>query len=523
MLKNAVCVAALLLLAMVPSGLHAQPGMPDPSQMSGIPRPDPKVPSGTVTVRLIRGTFANRLTDVAVQLESAGAAPGTAPLTQNSNAEGRAIFASLSPGTYVAKATVDGQTLSSQPITVDAAPAPGIAVMLVFAKSAAEQQAEVGTPDGKARMDSATAAGTLVVKLVDESAKPLPGLLITLVTASRGSEKVEAAGSQPSGADGTAKFEGLKSGSDIGYLIAVERDGGRQQSQPFQLSAEHGSVLAMTVRAITRDRAGLKLGPSSHIIFEPQDDSVQIIENLQLQNSQDRAVDPGPAGLRVPLAVGALSPQVMPGGPPQLTVDASQAGPPVLLWKGPIPPGDTALSVGFVLKHHGTLKFQQQMAVAADGIRIVAIKLPDLKIDGVSDSEDRKWNGRDLVVASAIVPGAGGSLEITLHGLPTDFYQLRIIAVLLALAIGLGFAYLAIYRTSDESAETDRRRQALMAQREALLDEVIRLEDGAAPESSPPGAASPKKGKAEKSAPRTLAQARADLEDVYRKLDEVNG
>src|SRR5207253_51030 len=89
------CLLALALCAArVPAA--AQPGMPDPSAMSGIPRPDPKVPAGTVTVRLIRGTFANPLVDTDVELwtlpvPEAGDKP--APRTAKTEANGRATFA----------------------------------------------------------------------------------------------------------------------------------------------------------------------------------------------------------------------------------------------------------------------------------------------------------------------------------------------------------------------------------------------------------------------------------------------
>jgi len=521
MLKKAVCVAILLLAVVgprVPADVHGQPAMLDPSQMSGIPRPDPQVPSATVTVRLIRGELSNRIVDTAVELVAETA--GAAPRSEKTNAEGRATFGELSPGTYTARATVDGQTLTSQPISVQAAPAPGVRVMLVFAKSVADQQKELGTPDGKARVDAESPPGSLRVKLVDEAGKPLASLKVTLLSAARGGDKVDSVGTKDAGADGTVAFSDLRSGSDIGYMVSVERDGSRQQSQPFQLTADHGSLVALTIRAVSSDRGALKLGPGTHIIFEPQDDSVQVVENIQLQNTLEQAIDPGPAGLRIPLAAGALSPQVAPGGPSQLSVDASQDGPPVLLWKGPIPPGETMISAGFVLKHRGTLKFQQQLAVRAETLRVVAIKLPDLKLDGVTDSEDRKWNGRELIVASAMLPSVGGVLELTLTGLPTDFYQLRILAAVLAAAIALAFAYVAIYRRPQEDRVIEQNRQRLMRRREALLDELIGLDS-----SSPATAAGDAKagGRGTSRPPRSEATVRAELEDVYRQLDELNG
>ena len=43
-------------------------GQPDPRQMSGLPLPDPGLPDGTVTVRVIRGQIANNVPDQLVEL-----------------------------------------------------------------------------------------------------------------------------------------------------------------------------------------------------------------------------------------------------------------------------------------------------------------------------------------------------------------------------------------------------------------------------------------------------------------------
>ena len=75
--------------------------MIDPSKMSGIPRPDPQVPAGTITVRLIRGELSNRMVGIDVALVDAG---GKA-VKQKTDDQGRATFAGLTaPGPYQAQA-----------------------------------------------------------------------------------------------------------------------------------------------------------------------------------------------------------------------------------------------------------------------------------------------------------------------------------------------------------------------------------------------------------------------------------
>ena len=65
----------------------------------------------------------------------------------------------------------------------------------------------------------------------------------------------------------------------------------------------------------------LKIGNGSHLIIELADDTVQVLENLRLVNPLPQALDPGPEGVRIPLAEGALSAQALPGGPTAVSVD----------------------------------------------------------------------------------------------------------------------------------------------------------------------------------------------------------
>ena len=105
--------AIVLLVCVAGAVLRAQP---DPRQMSGIPRPDPNLADGLITVRVIRGSFANNVVGHPVELRA-----GDTVSTVDTDAEGRASFASLSPGARGTVATtLDGQTLESQPF-----PTPG--------------------------------------------------------------------------------------------------------------------------------------------------------------------------------------------------------------------------------------------------------------------------------------------------------------------------------------------------------------------------------------------------------------
>ena len=116
----------------VPDAAFAQP---DPRQMSGIPLPDPQLPTGTITVRVIRGQLANNVSDHPVELRQ-----GDNVVTVDTDADGRAQFLTLNAGATVVAATeLDGVFIDSQPFAVPAQG--GIRLMLVGAGDVSDSPA----------------------------------------------------------------------------------------------------------------------------------------------------------------------------------------------------------------------------------------------------------------------------------------------------------------------------------------------------------------------------------------------
>jgi hypothetical protein len=113
----ATCVALLL-------ALPAAAQMPDPRIMSGQIIPSPELPTGTVTVRVIRQTIMNVAPGIDVELHGAGDVRHA-----TTGPEGRAEFPSLPAGARVhAVAVVDGERLRS--IEFDVPAAGGVRTML---------------------------------------------------------------------------------------------------------------------------------------------------------------------------------------------------------------------------------------------------------------------------------------------------------------------------------------------------------------------------------------------------------
>jgi hypothetical protein len=114
--------------------------MPDPKQMSGIPRPVSDLPDRTVSVRLIRGELSNNITNFPVELHVDGNVR-----TMKTDESGRAQFGDLPGGaTLKAVAVVDGERLESQEF-----PAPergGVRLMLVATDKTKKAEAPQTTP-----------------------------------------------------------------------------------------------------------------------------------------------------------------------------------------------------------------------------------------------------------------------------------------------------------------------------------------------------------------------------------------
>jgi len=146
-----VGVAAVVIWSWVASGMPAvalaQPGMPNPKDMSGVPLPVPDAEPGSVTVRVIRGSFENNVPGVPVEFVIDGRTE-----TVITDAEGRALVNGLANGARVRASTVvDGETLETQAITMTG---PGVRVMLVATDPAA------GVPVPEA---AAAVAGTVFI------------------------------------------------------------------------------------------------------------------------------------------------------------------------------------------------------------------------------------------------------------------------------------------------------------------------------------------------------------------------
>jgi hypothetical protein len=129
-------IAVVAILAAVSA--HAQVNMPDPSAIAGQPLPAPELPNAAVSVRVVRERMGNNVAGHDVTLNV-----GSTPRTAKTDAQGRAQFDGIPPGTVVqATTTVDGEVLTSQPFSVPGTGGVRVALIAGIATAAAREKAE---------------------------------------------------------------------------------------------------------------------------------------------------------------------------------------------------------------------------------------------------------------------------------------------------------------------------------------------------------------------------------------------
>lgn len=129
--------ATIVLLVGLTAQASAQVAMPDPSQMSGVPLPAPELPNGTITVRVVRERMGNNISGQTVSLKG-----GSVSRTASTDAQGRAQFDGLPSGSvFTAEANVQGEALTSQPISVPARGGVRVALVAGIAGAAAAEKA----------------------------------------------------------------------------------------------------------------------------------------------------------------------------------------------------------------------------------------------------------------------------------------------------------------------------------------------------------------------------------------------
>lgn len=255
-----LCVAVPLAgLASEAEAVAGPPPFADPSAMSGIPRPDPKLAPGVVTVRCLgKAGFSAPAVDLEVTLTVTTKSGETKTFTAKTQEQGRATFEGLTElvgSRAVASATLGGATVSSQEIPLLAQA--GTAVMLVEGASAkprgpaptskpAGAAPEIPAP-GNAFPLSGTPKGTLTIGTFDLAArKPIGEVELSMkITVAGGEPEVRTGKTDARGKFVFDKLTELPEGATIVVEATLIEGGELRKSQPFVMAADSGMALVL--------------------------------------------------------------------------------------------------------------------------------------------------------------------------------------------------------------------------------------------------------------------------------------
>jgi hypothetical protein len=353
-----LCVLGVLCGSAV---MRGQFQMPDPKQMSGIPRPVTDLPDRSISVRVIRGELSNNIPNQPVQLRV-----GDKVLTAKTDEAGRAQFDNVTPGAAVKASTdVAGEHLESQEF--QAPPRGGIRLMLVA--------------------------------------------------------------TDPSKAPAT------------------------QPDAP----AVKGDVV---------------LGAESRIVVEPIEEAAQVFYLLDIANNARVPVNP-PAPFEFDLPKGALGATIMEGSSP----NAAAAGSRISV-QGPFPPGHTYVQAAYQMPAAtGSLTIAQRFPAMLEQLAVVVKKSGSTTLSSAQIKEQRELpaQGEVFIAATGGPIAAGQPLELEVGGIAHHSRAPRIVALALAgiiVAIGVWMSG----RPSGDASGSVAERKRLMARRDRLFNDLVRLE-----------------------------------------------
>jgi hypothetical protein len=389
------------------------------------------------------------------------------------------------------------------------------ALVLVFAGSALAQ-AQMPDPsliNGKALPAGDLQTGTVTVRLVRESiGNNIIGRQVTITVG--GVSKTATTDEQ-----GRAEFKGLPAAAEgkaeadvdgehlVSDPLTVPRSGGLRVILVAGLAkaAERKKQEDAAAAAAPPVRGNVTLGSNSRIVFEFPDDLMRVYYMLEIVNNARTRVDiGGPLIFDLPVEAAGTSP--LEGSSTQATINGSR-----ITVTGPFAAGTTTVQVGFQMPFtSANMTIAQKWPAPLEQVTVASQKLGSLSIASPQFStvgDVKADDGNAFMLGSGGALPAGGTLTIQISGLPVHGTTPRNVALGLAITMAL----LGIWLALSGATGSRESRTKLMARRDALLGELVRIE-----ERMRAGGTEPAKDAARK--PRVVAE----LEEIYGELDEAS-
>lgn len=313
---------------------------------------------------------------------------------------------------------------------------------------------------------------------------------------------------------GRAQFGPLTPGAVLKAVAVV--DGERLESQEFPAPAVGGIRLLLV--ATDKEKEGraaaeatalaipgqVRIGGDSRFVIEPGEEMVRVYYLLDVVNTAGAPVNPStPFEFTTPDDSDSTS--ILEGSSPQASVSGKR-----VRVEGPFPPGNTFVQVAYTLPATtGSVDIAQPFPVTLEHVAVIVRKVGDARLTSpqLVRQQEMPADGKLYIAAGgsqAIEAGQPMVLHIT--GLPHHSGAPRWVA--LSLAFGIVLVGVVAARRPPDPGGSGAERKRLVARREKLFQDLVRLE------------ADHRHGKSDQSRyPARREELIAALEHIYGILD----
>jgi hypothetical protein len=282
--------------------------------------------------------------------------------------------------------------------------------------------------------------------------------------------------------EGRAQFDHLNPASTVKAEATV--DGEHLESQEFTVP-DRGGIRLMLVATDkekeARDAAAaaapavtgtVTLSNQSHIVVESGDEQLDVYYLLTVNNPASTPVKTA-TPFYFDMPTGATGTTVLDGSSPNARADGSR-----VYFDGPFPPGDTSIQVACALPvYGGTVDIKQTFPATFSQLAVIVRKLGDMKLSSpqLTRQQDMPMNGEIAIVAEGSSVQAGQPFVLTLSGVPHHSAAPRYTALSIAVIVALVGIWVS--STPQDATAKKSERQQLIARREKLFQELVRLEN----------------------------------------------
>lgn len=332
-------------------------------------------------------------------------------------------------------------------------------------------------PPDAVKEDPTLPAGTLVLHFEDAKRKAIGGfeMKLAIVENSIANGDSRSYLNRTVGADGTVRFDGLGTKSNLAYRVSVLRDGATYALPPFRMPEKGGMDGVLHVYPVSRELSGSGaiVASKADVYLELKDDRVQFEENISIYNFGEVTWVPQEVVIALPEGFTAVS-----AGEQMSDIGIDPVEGKGVRLKGTFGPGPHDLTFRYQMPYGGgtTLSAHTGLPPHAVSARVITPSGGGLTLDVRGYPRPQVVTGDEglkfLVTEKEFQQGEplDDGVELTVGGLPGDSLAAKIVtgvSVLLVIAAAIAFR-----RRGDKAIDP----RQLAAEKTRILDDLVALE-----------------------------------------------